>query len=132
MISDMEGRGVYSVHVCQLYQFVGKSARVWDSFDLDCVLQKRHLNFKSLNNYRYIGIVDFLQEIFIENSAINVELLNNRTGEITAGGYLVSNSEIVSDCQKISSGALLIINNYILGLLWGNHCFFLFDFHNKD
>ena len=86
MISDMEGRGVYSVHVCQLYQFVGKSARVWDSFDLDCVLQKRHLNFKSLNNYRYIGIVDFLQEIFIENSAINVELLNNRTGEITAGG----------------------------------------------
>ena len=51
------------------------------------------------------------QEFFIENSLINAEFLNNRTGEITVGAYLVSITEIVSDCQQIGTGALLIINN---------------------
>ena len=46
--------------------------------------------------------------------------------------YLVSITEIVCDRQQIGAGALLIINNYILGLLWGNQCFFLFDPHRKD
>ena len=45
----------------------------------------------------------------------------------------MSTTEIVSDCQQIGTGALLIINNYILGLLWGSQCFFsLFDAHSKD
>ena len=74
---------------------------------------------------------DLPQTFFIENSSINVEFLNNKTGEITAGAYLVSITEIVSDCQQIGTQALLIINNYILGLFWGNQCFFLFDSHSK-
>ena len=61
---------------------------------------------------------DLSQEVFIENSSINVEFLNNRTGEITAGTYLIT--EIVRDCQQIGVGALLIIINHILGLLWRN------------
>ena len=72
---------------------------------------------------------DLPQEFFIETLSINVEFLNIRIGEITAGAYLVSITEIVSDCQQIDTGPLLIINNYILGLLWGNQCFFLFDSH---
>ena len=75
---------------------------------------------------------DLPQDFFIENLSINVEFLNIITGEITAGVYLVSITEIVSDCQQIGTGALLIINNYILGLLWGNQCFFLFDSQSKD
>ena len=75
---------------------------------------------------------DLPQEFYTENSAIKVKFLNNRTGEITAGAYLVSITEIVSDCQQIGTGALLFINNYILGLLWGNQYFFLFDSHSKD
>ena len=69
-------------------------------------------------------MVDLPQKLFIENSSINVQFLNIRKGEITAGAYLVSITEIVSDCQQIGTGALLIINNYILGLLWGHQCFF--------
>ena len=60
---------------------------------------------------------DLSQEFLIDNSAINVEFLNNRTGEITGGAYFASITEILSDYQQISTGALLIINNYILGLL---------------
>ena len=73
--------------------------------------------FKSFSNYRYLGIEDLPQDCFIENSSINIEVLNNRTGEITAGAYPVSISEIVSDYQQTGTGALLIINNYILDLL---------------
>ena len=103
-----------------------KSASIWDSFEslVGCILQKGDLLFKSLSNYRYLGMEDLPQEFFIENSSINVEFLNNRTGEITTGAYLVSITEIVSDCPQIGTGALLIINNYILGLLWVNQCFF--------
>ena len=75
---------------------------------------------------------DLPQEFFIKNSSINIEVLNIRTGEITAGAYLVSITEIVSDCQQIGTGARLIINNYILGVLWENQYFFLFDSHSKD
>ena len=82
-----------------------KSAGIWGSFGLDYILQ---------------------------NSSINVEFLNNRIGEITAGAYLLSITEIVSDCQQIGTEALLIINNYILGLVLRNQCFFLFDSHSKD
>ena len=109
-----------------------KSVSIWDSFDLDCILQKGFFLFKSLNKYRYLSMKDLPQEFFIENSSINVQFLNIRTGEITAGAYLVSITEIVSDCQQIGTGALLIINKYILGLLWGNQCFFLFDSHSND
>ena len=51
---------------------------------------------------------------------------------ITDEAYLVSITKNVSDCQQIGTGALLVINNYISGLLWGNQCFFLFDSHSKD
>ena len=75
---------------------------------------------------------DLIQEVFIKHLSINVEILNIRTGEITARAYLVSFTEIVSDCQQIGTGAMLIINNYILGLLWGNQWFFSIWFYCKD
>ena len=108
-----------------------KSASIWNSFDVDCILQYGDLLFKYLNNYRYRGMEDLPQEFFIETSTINVEFLNNKAGEITDGAYFVPITEIVSGWQKIDTGALLIINNYILGLLWGNQSFFLFDSHSK-
>ena len=86
---------------------------MWDSFDLDCILQKRDLLFKYLNNYRYLEMKNLPQEF-----------LNNRRGEITVGTYLVYITEIVSDCQQIGSGALLIINNYIIALFLEYHCFY--------
>ena len=63
---------------------------------------------------------------------MNIEFLENKTGEITAGAYLLSIAEIVSSAQEIGTGALLIVNNYILGLIWGNDSIYLFDSHSKD
>ena len=65
---------------------------------LNCILQKGDLLFKSLNNYRYPKMEDLPQEFFIKNLSINEEFLNNRTGEIIAGAYFVSITEIVCDC----------------------------------
>ena len=109
-----------------------KSESISDSFDLDYILQKEDLLFKSLNKYRYLGIENLPHEFYTENLSVNVEFLNIRAGEITAGTYLVSITEIVTDCQQIGTGALLIINTYILGLLWRNQCFSLFDSNSKD
>ena len=67
----------------------------------------------------------------VENSSINVEFLENKTGEITAETYMISISEIVNGIQQIAPGALLIINNYILDLIWGNDSIYLFDSHSK-
>ena len=64
---------------------------------------------------------DLPQEFLIENSSVNVEFLVNKTGEITAGAYLLSIKETVNSVQQIRTGALLIVNNYILGLIWGIH-----------
>ena len=47
-----------------------ESASTWDSFDLDCRLQKGDLLFKSLNKYRYLGMEDLPLEFFIENSSV--------------------------------------------------------------
>ena len=63
---------------------------------------------------------------------MNIHFLNIRTGEVTAGAYLVSITDIVNDCQQIGTGVLLIVNNYILGTIWGNQCFIRFDSHSKD
>ena len=47
-----------------------------------------------------------------------MEFLENKTGEITVGAYLISISELVTDVQQIGAGPLLIVNNYILDLIW--------------
>ena len=67
----------------------------------------------------------------VENSSINVEFLENKTGEITGGAYLISVSEIVNNAQHVGAGALIIVSNYILGLIWGNDAIYLFDSHSK-
>ena len=43
---------------------------------------------------------------------VKVEFLENKAGEIVAG-------EIINGVQQTGTGALLIVNNYILGLIWG-------------
>ena len=85
--------------------------------------------FKFIGKFRYLGIEDLPQEFLIENSLINVQFLKNKTGEITDGAYLLPISEIVNSVQHIGTGALLVVNNYILGLIWGNDSIYS---HSKD
>ena len=68
----------------------------------------------------------------IENSSANVELLENKTREITGGAYLLSIAKIVNRIQQIGTGALLIVNNCILGLIWRIDSIYLFDLHSKE
>ena len=75
---------------------------------------------------------DLPQEFLLEDFAVNVQFLEIKTGEITAGAYLLSVVEIVNSVQQTGTGTLLIVNNYILGLIWGNDSIYLFDSHSKD
>ena len=58
---------------------------------------------------------DLPQEFYTENSAINVEFLNNITEEITARGYPVSVNEIMSGFQSVlvKFDSLQSLENYI-------------------
>ena len=46
------------------------------------------------------------------------------------GNY--SRGIFIAEIQQIGTGALLIVNNYILGLIWGTDSIYLFDWHSKD
>ena len=74
---------------------------------------------------------DLPQGFLVENSSINVEFLENKTGEITTGAYLIPISETVNGIQQIGAGALLIASNYVSDLTWGNVCVYLFNSHSK-
>ena len=52
---------------------------------------------------------DLPQEFFLEGFAVNVKFLEIKTGEITAGAYLLSIVEIVNSVQQFGTGALLIL-----------------------
>lgn len=48
-----------------------------------------------------------------------MEFLKSKTREITAGEYVLSIAEIANSVQQIGTGAVLIGNNYIPGLILG-------------
>ena len=52
--------------------------------------------------------------------------LEKKTGEITAGTYLLIIVEIVNRVQQSGAGALLNVNNDSLGLIWGTDFIYLF------
>ena len=104
----------------------------WDMFELDSILENGDKLFKDIQLFRYLGIDDLPHHFVLKQSQINVQYLENMTGEICHNAYLTSISEIISNCQSIGSGALLIINNYTLAILWGRQCFFIFDSHSRD
>ena len=104
----------------------------WDKLDLDDILGKGDQLFKSLGKFRYLGMEDLPQEFFLEGFAVNMQFLEIKTGKIAGGVYLLSFVEVVNSVQQIGTGGLLIVNNYILGLIWGNDSIYLFDSPSKD
>ena len=57
------------------------------------------------------------------------QFLEKKTGEIVAREYLLS---IANNVQKIGIGALLIVKNYILSSIWGNHSAYVIHLHSKN
>ena len=51
---------------------------------------------------------DIPQEFLVEKFSINVEFLENKTGEIKAGAYLIFMSKNLNGVQQIGTGALVI------------------------
>ena len=96
-----------------------KSPGLWHKFDLDYISGKGDQWFKSIGRFRYLGLADLPQEFLIEKSSVNAKFLENSTGDIPPGAYLLSITEIMNSVQLIGTGALLIANIYILCLIRG-------------
>ena len=71
-------------------------------------------------------------KFLIENSSVNVELLENKTEEIANGAYMLSIAEVVNSVQKVGTSALLIVKNDILALICVTDFIYLFDSHSKE
>ena len=109
-----------------------KSISRWDSNDLDRILRKGDELFKSLNKFKLLGDEELPTKIEIYSHSIDIALLENRTGEITSSIYMTSTGDIVGNCSNLGNGALLMINGYALGVIWGKNRFFVFDSHSKN
>lgn len=63
-------------------------------------------------------------------------MLNLKIDEVAFSICLISISEIISNTKdkgtRKGNGTLVFINNYLLDVLWGRQCFYLFDLHSKD
>ena len=65
----------------KLFKYPG----LWNNFYLDYILGKGEYLFKFINKFRYLWMEDSPQEFLIENFSVNVEFLENKTGEILLG-----------------------------------------------
>ena len=108
-----------------------KSISRWDIIDLDQILGKGDEFFKSLDKFKLLGIEGLPTKIEIYSHSIDIALLGNRTCEITSSNYLTSIGDIVGNSSNLCNGALLIINGYVLGIVWGENFFFLFDSNQR-
>ena len=104
-----------------------KSPGLWDKFDLDHILGKGDQLFKFVGKFRYLWMEGLAQEFLIENSFVNLGFLENKTGNYSWGVFAIYYRNCNS-VQQIGTGALLSVNNYILGLIWGTDSIYLFWF----
>ena len=88
--------------------------------------------FKSLNKFKLLGVEELPTKIEVYSHSIDIALLENRTGEITSSIYMTSTGDTVGNCSNLGNGALLMINGYALGVIWGKNRFFVFDSHSKN
>ena len=78
------------------------------------ILENGDRLFKSWNQYRLLGVDDLPRSVDVYSHAVDIFLLDNKTGEITLNVYLVSSKEIIESCFNIGSGALLTKSGYVL------------------
>ena len=77
------------------------------------ILENGDRLFKSLNQYRLLGVDDLPRTVNTYGYSVDIFLLHNKIGEITLNAYLISLREIIESCLNIGSGALLMISGYI-------------------
>ena len=75
-----------------------------------------------------LGVEDLPAEVNICDQVVKIELLENKTGEITLNTYLISLKEIVPVLIQVMVHCFC---SYVLGNIWRRQCFYLFDSHSK-
>ena len=93
------------------------SETTWDCTDLDMMLENGNRLFKSLNQYRLLTVDHLPRRVNIYSYLVDIFLSNNKTGEITLNGLLVSLKEFIESCLNIRSGALILMGDYIFVLI---------------
>ena len=71
---------------------------MWDGTNLDMILENRDRLYKSLNQYRLLGVDNLPRTVNIYSYSVDIFLLDNKTCEITLNEYLICLKEIIECC----------------------------------
>ena len=71
-----------------------KRVVLWDSFELDSILENGDQLYKTIQIFRYLSIDDLPSYLHLKGHRIEVQYLENMTGEICLHAYLTSISEL--------------------------------------
>ena len=113
----------YNVYVCKVLTIsltLLNSANFWDRFNLDLTYRKKTDYLNQLTN-----LITLVLKIYYRKLSWTVEFLENTRSQTTACMCLVCIVNIISKCLQIGSKAFLILNHYILGLIWQSHNLYL-------
>ena len=118
---------VCSARVCYLCQFVGHylSLKAYGIPLMQTVYYRMVIFCLNISIYAdIVGCKTYHRSFLLNILQYMQSFLTIEQERYIFGAYFAPITEIVSGWQQIDTGALLIINMYILGLLSGNQCFF--------
>ena len=106
-----------------------KEIEYWKFYDLDFILDEGDKNFKQLGLTEYPYVDQFPKVVFIEEHDCNIEF-ELHDGEFTIDNIainFISKETLLQHC-----GAILIIREYCISVMFHGINFFVFDSHSKD
>ena len=108
-----------------------KRVTLWNTWDIDCILEKGDELYKCLNVKTPLNIDELLQHVNIEGCLLTVRLLSQEQENIS--------KNVINDFLKVSYHETLNTGNgpifFISGtfsLIWNKQGFFIFDSHSRS
>ena len=108
-----------------------RKVALWNTFDLDYILDHGDLMYKKLNLNRPLAIIDLPDNIDTGICNISFEMLGNETGFLSFHNRL-SFLQVLLKKHATSDGLLFMTLGYTFSILWNKRNYFLFDPHSRD
>lgn len=106
-----------------------REIKYWKALDLDFILEEGDKNFKQLGLTQYPYVDQFPKVVFIEEYDCKVKF------ELYDGEFTIDNIAINFISQEMlfqHCGAILIVREYCIAVMFNGTKFFIFDSHSKD
>ena len=104
-----------------------KRVSIWKSYDLDYILEKGEKTFKLLGISRPLFMCELPRNIMIENTATEIDMLDNYFGLLGKDNILENNASV----HETGNGLIFMTGGFTISLIWSKNSVFLFDSHSR-